>query len=987
MFVIYKEGTILSEKIQESQRRARLQLNDIANALSHHALTRADNPLPLRYQQRIPPRLLTLPCPDNAGSPPHGDGQINGTENSPCGKGTNPSILHSGSRFGILPWQRKFIFTIGNVPARPPRVIGGLGQPFADSTGNNYWYAIAFNVAPREKQTEPLNLHRLANISGGWLTINVVQNHGNYAFVSTLSRIAAVMIAPGIGRGARIAPDILATMSIQYNDPRVVASLSLDRITVTAISYALAGAATVTTIATTTMRLENDDNDRKFVRAPRRGDFNDEISFLGAEEWWREGGEFAEEYKRKAGVSDIQNLPLPGTPLAKMQAMVSAYYHFLEFYPVPAKRDEPSHINGVRRHCAAFHSGGERATAIAAPGLELFAAGTVTAIAGVLSDAAFLAQNTAALSPLASLTIMRNDDAAAVGGNITVARYARLTVISVAIVAPVTFTVAGTVTATLPAFVTVAAGATITLASTATILLPEQTPLASPNRFYAGWLPSHYKTTMTVRTGNITTQISTKAAFLSPTRITTSGGNTFVFGGNATSVFIPENSRIKRTDNYSVVSKNSGRLSFVFTDSSGATVSVNNATPDALSYEKRQFAIFFLSDGLRTNSSIAVTAPAVVYPWRKQTKSNAPLSRDTLHPYPPCLDSRNYYDGGFDDSITLSLSGKVWVNAASVTVTSALEIPVAASVAAGRILTLNPRPVLVEDNSSLTVNFSVSFNARRDAFRAFMADHPIHYAVAGGCMYGGDCAGGGLTVVIAASATVALPEPLTVTENAGGFVYNESDGDIHNITVSAGGGVSVFPSAASVIAASGVLATAEAGIRLREVVAHGRHSAWITVTNFITTNISRSSWLTIAGTLATMRARLLPGQNIANGAAGFTLSAGTPIVAVGDMTVTAVRALMAFSPSPLSRAQCASGAALATVIRATTISGGTVVTATVADQTSLSTSDLVNLCAWLDDEENNDGDETYRIAPPSFYRYPLSRANDFFILFGGRPVL
>ena len=1135
---------------QKLNERADARLNNAVNALSDYALNRADNPLPLDSTDIIPPRLLTLPCPDNVGRPPRGDGLMDGLTDPSCGGRSRPSILYSGARFGMLPWQRGFVLTLfGNQAATPPRVASGLGYPFADGIGNQYRYAVAYNVAPRERQTIALNLHRLANLTTGWLTVANVKRQlgGEVALMET--RVAGVVIAPGLARGERIPPHLLASTPVVYNDPRLQANVFLDRITITATAAALTiGATTYINTAAATLRFTNYRNDETFVAASKRGRFDDRVAYLSANDWWRENGDFAKQYAKKTGVSPVHNRPAAGSPLAKIQAMVMAYHRLLGFYPMPAKNTD-ANVNGITRHCASFNSGNTRATVTIPQSFEVLAVGTLT-VAGTVNSIAFLTHNTVTAQTRTPVTIVNNDTNEIIpsGGDITLARYARVTAVTGTLSLPalssvttsvtittrivplvtatttisvsqtnafitvtseytvtilsitsisnsatitsdatpttelvtvsgavttsttvsisasisananasssvsatsttssVTVSVASvTATTTLTAqstasvsightqeittqlytvtlslsappltvtnvftdsltteitltvqtiivqypTITVAAGGTVTLMPNAELLMPSKTPLAPPD-FYFGWLPENNTTSVnfTRQNSSVFPQISSRAAFMSPSQVLYSPSPlstlSILLGDGSYAVTIAPGTRIRQSDTYARLSSPDLELQ-LSPNNGGAVTTLSDAFPDAIAAEKRQFAVFLLADALnwntRSSSRTIVRAPAVIYPWRKKTRTSAPSSsRDTLQPYPPCLDARNYHSENLGDAVNVTLPGKIWQHRADITATVDTQIPANLSAYAGEFLSLTiGKPetphVLVDDSSSITVSFSDAFNARRGALNYFINDHPIHYAVSGDCLYGGECAGG-ITVIVSDGATIALPEPLAITQYAFGIVY-DANNNMQTISINNGAMTISQPVVEIAPVSYGTLMTTEL---LRKVISRGRTIAWLTNTIFLTAASSAPSKLIVGGARGVFEAHLLPGQTFNNGET-VTISAGTPIAARGNITIDNVRALMAFSPAPLSRAKC-SGGALANIITAAT-------TATIADQTNLAnTSQLTDLCAWLDDAENNDGDNIYRIAPRKNYPAPLSPANDFFILFGGKPRL
>ena len=301
VFTLSDTADLLAEKINDRNRRDKIQMDNSADAISDYALNRADNFLPMPTSSNtggaIPPRLLVLPCPDNASD----SGVMDGVQDAPCGiyesrPNRTHDILDSGSRFGLLPQSVSVLATILNVAQSPPRAAIGLGNPFTDGGGNRYWYALARNVAPRRTYDStalatltirPLNLHHLANISDtipnstittGWLeVIKVSPVSPGIESVATLSNIAAVIIAPGANRGPRIRATIAGSPGIPAL--RATASLFLDNIVITTSGG--------------NVNLQNNHNRGRFVDAPPRGNFDDRIVYVHCVwRWrWRGGGD------------------------------------------------------------------------------------------------------------------------------------------------------------------------------------------------------------------------------------------------------------------------------------------------------------------------------------------------------------------------------------------------------------------------------------------------------------------------------------------------------------------------------------------------------------------------------------------------------------------------------------------------------------------------------------------------------------------------
>lgn len=329
-----------AQTLQEHDRRQQLRTDNIATALNDYALDRADierMPLPLPAQPGVAPipRLLLLPCPDNLSD----TGGADGLQDATCGSATVHVALNGGARLGLLPWNS----ALSGSGADP-----GLGYPFTDGTGNNFWYAVARNVAPSTNRTRPLNLHHLANATTGWLTVGKISPQGELADTST--RVAAVVIAPGASRTARI--PLTTDLSGQINGA-TRAGGELDKIT---------GGTSGSPV-----NYNNSDNDNEFVEAPRTGDFNDRVEFISAEEWWQEGGDFVRRYEEKVGITPIHNAPAPGSPLEKVRQMIVGYHSLLNYYPLPAKNTMTVITTTDDRVAPRFHTGANSITVFTTP--------------------------------------------------------------------------------------------------------------------------------------------------------------------------------------------------------------------------------------------------------------------------------------------------------------------------------------------------------------------------------------------------------------------------------------------------------------------------------------------------------------------------------------------------------------------------------------------------------------------------------------------
>ena len=213
--------------------------------------------------------------------------------------------------------------------------------------------------------------------------------------------------------------------------------------------------------------------------------------------------------------------------------------------------------------------------------------------------------------------------------------------------------------------------------------------------------------------------------------------------------------------------------------------------------------------------------------------------------------------------------------------------------------------------------------------QTFVADNPIHYAVAENCHYGGEpsrCGQNGITLSIAPGAAIALPSAFTLT---------------HSFTAHFDG--------ESVEISNGVAMASLALARPADL--------------FI---------MNAAQTLAVMR---LP--------FGFEFNHQTVVIPAGiKMTggegarIDNIPALLIYSPAPLSRVACLGNAASGVMSNTVTVDGKV-----AANQIG---ENLTYLCQWLDHDENADLDGQYELPRPQPY---LSPPNDYFILLGGRAIL
>ena len=213
--------------------------------------------------------------------------------------------------------------------------------------------------------------------------------------------------------------------------------------------------------------------------------------------------------------------------------------------------------------------------------------------------------------------------------------------------------------------------------------------------------------------------------------------------------------------------------------------------------------------------------------------------------------------------------------------------------------------------------------------QTFIADNPIHYAVAENCHYGGEpsrCGQNGITLAIAPGAAIALPSAFTLTHSFTAHFDGESV-EINN------------------------------GVAMADLTLARPADLFI---------------MNAAQTLAVMR---LP--------FGFEFNHQTVVIPAGiKMTggegarIDNIPALLIYSPAPLSRVACLGNAASGVMSDTVTVYGNV-----AANQIG---ENLTYLCQWLDHDENADLDGQYELPRPQPH---LSPPNDYFILLGGRAIL
>ena len=577
----------------------------------------------------VDPRLLMLLCPDNVG-----DGNLDGSQDPSCGAASKSSknivnnVLDSGSRFGRLPWRSYNPNTVKNA------IYEGLERDFRGAYGKRLWYALSRNMTPRKKQSitqaPPLNFHRLMTMETGWLS--VVGQTGQ-----TLSNKAvAVVLAPGpplSGQTGQLADSALPSTVSVYSYLTHVAGgakrLSPENYFE---AYEVTSVGFNALIVTVTIQA-NYDRDGVFIRAPSNAAFNDAVAYIDLHDLTAPNLPFLAAYKKIIGITEIQNAPRPDSLLDKTQQAVSAYFSVFGFYPTPAIVAS-AHTGGRLRHCAESHIGTDAQMLILPTGTTLYAPAPVSlsvdvATLTLAAPSSWLLPAPLDLSTSAAIHMTLND-IAAIASALTLARHVRVSLSTVVI------SVLATIAHTL------LAGETVVLLSAAAAHVAAKSPLAPVGDLF-GWLPEHDNTRIKYRRAGddgdkFTLLAATRASFLSEALLTMATSKA-VTVGSADKIWLAAGEIVKLEEHFSQLSP----FDF-FIDDGNTRVTVSAALPVPAAYDRRQFVIQVLTD--ITSFATVLEAPAVLYPWRGKI-SNDTDSRDNLHPYPPCFDSRNFHDRQF----------------------------------------------------------------------------------------------------------------------------------------------------------------------------------------------------------------------------------------------------------------------------------------------------------------------------------------------------
>lgn len=839
--------TVRKEHIRESREKTR----EARDALALYMLLRADRRFALARGSTgsVTPRILMLPCPDNIG-----DGNLDGSQDVSCsGVGSASDVvngvLDGGSRFGRLPWRTKNL--LNSSGGINHSLNDGIDIDVHDAFGNRLWYALAHNLAPSPDASPitldarmPMNLHRLMTREEGWLT--VVGAYGQ----PVAEKVAAVILAPGKAQHPRPQEQMLITVTVLNHTTDVAAAggmLSPQR---------YFEAYTVSTFGTVTLTyaVANYNTDGTFIHVPPpvNGEYDDEVIYLDMHQLVNHTRWFVRAHARQSGVTDLHNAPK--RMLAQVTAVLAAYYDMFGFYPTPARLDNAAHLSQRDRHCARYDSGAALSAALSAS-VQLAPAAAVTVAAtfsgSVLpptltvvatGSVAFLLRSA---TQVAAAAAVRYADQMLTVATLSLARHARLTLHDARLV--LTAGALQHLTATL---FQLAAGAEAVLHSTHIAAIPQNTPLA-PSGALLGWLGEHALPLR--RAGNdghtFVLQGETRAMFAQATTLTTATQSIALYSGDVLTLAAGE--RLRLEQDYHQVQAMAMQVFYA----DGATAAFTAVRPSEKGFNQRQLMAWLLTDAVRGTTTLA--APLVLFPWRAKIGSHSADSRDNVHEYPPCLDTRNFFSRAFQEKVK---------------------------------------------------------------------DHPITYAVAAECHYGGDPAtcgrSGGLVVSVAVGAVVALPQPFTLTHS-----YTATLGNFLTLTLLNGvpqGGAVTLPYA-------------------------------------MTFPVLEAGGATLAGF------KISAGYVLAGGVP-VAFSAGTPLVGGSRTRIENVPALLIYSPAPLSRVRCANPPV-------------PVLRELFNQQTHAD--DITNLCYWLDDSENADGDTFFVIYAPPPLKLATQR-NDYFILMGGR---
>ena len=412
----------------------------------------------------------------------------------------------------------------------------------------------------------------------------------------------------------------------------------------------------------------------------------------------------------------------------------------------------------------------------------------------------------------------------------------------------------------------ISAGATVSIA-VATISIVEKTPLFSAG-IQTGWLPEHSRTTMIAITDGrrIALETPTESGFLGGGEIVSTIGTIATVTLSSRDVLILRKSVKIEKDYASVI-------------------------------------LFYINATARIKSGASVS----FHTLRKTLK------------YRPSGDTFEHRD-----FVVRLLSDSVYTTASSgLTITTTILAP--------KIIYpwRNTRSSLIvlRDNLHPYPPCFDSKHFSRSA-RTFIANQPMHYAVAPGCGHSDPqrCGSGGITVSLNPGAQISFAESFSLS--------NTYTVTLPNFAISLTGNATI---------------TIQNGI--------ARNNGNISLTRPLQIPLGES-------------AAIFPANYSFDNGTLVQIPAQATIVGGGRSRVENAEAVLIYSPGPLPHAGCAAGMT----------SLGSLA---VATQGKIG-GNLTNFCEWLDDDENADGDLHYIARAPSL---KLRQSNDFLMFFGGRMVL
>ena len=670
---IYRGNQLVHEaadrQIKQESRTAE-KMSEAKRALIDYLLFQSNRFSVAKTSPGIQPRYFQFPCPDNGG-----DHNLDGVPDEPCNTDSRKStaatrnhltnwVLRSGSRFGRLPWRSKYDFDFLRLGFNNPNLF--------DAAGNRLWYVLSRNVAPRKKGDNPipLNLHYLSLIKEElkeeeWLTVRdetggIISN-----------RVMAAMLSPGpiIGAQQRRHPESLVEkLTITITDSKIADTpLGAENFFEAVYATITIGEDEVVTL------LANYDRDGDFVQS--RGGIitsayqfeneggeiktifytmNDQIAYLSLDELIRPRGEFMRNFEGYLGINPkVQNAPLRNSPLAQLKTAAEGFYSAFGFYPNPAPINEDN--AGTRnRHCDSSNpvTIGKRFDVDILfsehPLTVTFAFGTpprpLPAEAHIIGDSTLIYEGTITIT---IPTWRINEGLPDFTASLTITRNVRI---------PIPFLSGKTVYIDGPEAET--AGPLHTFSPPITSS-PDSVPAQTfsltvfnlPTDFTAGFWPEHNQPPMTLTQDKrtVTFPEDTHARFLLTATITAMNVSTPV-----TVTINPEDKIIFPRDGKIKLWENEENITDIFFPDGtyvvqdGITVTLDKAKPTSATFRARQLAI--IATRKMTVWGMTLTAssflPRVIYPWRSKAGKTA-ITRDNLHPYPPCWDSHDFFDERF----------------------------------------------------------------------------------------------------------------------------------------------------------------------------------------------------------------------------------------------------------------------------------------------------------------------------------------------------